>query len=160
MKKKNIPAKTLILRSKILDLNDKKKYTEEIISKNDNHKNKSKFFTQSNKQITKHRPSIDELKREIEIDSIKQTDNKKNISHKRKKTVTKKRYYNKKKKEENKENDNTGIMYMSSINAINDYEKDNTKNNLGFLNNEHYSTENMTKSINNICKSHKICKIF
>jgi hypothetical protein len=131
--------KTLILKSKILDLDLKKKLSQKSLDKhiliyNDNlndyrseekkQKRKSKFCAQSSKQNRQYLQYINELKREA--DSTTKKNSRKNLYYKKIKTEAKKIYNNirkseTEKKEKEKENN---IVLTSSANAIIDFEKE------------------------------------
>ena len=163
--------KTLIPKSKELDLNDKKRF----IKINDNvydfrnreikQKSKSRFFRHSSKQIKVYHPSLDELKKEVDLIQIKEDNNKNNIINKKfkkVKSVTKKIYYHLKKSESEKKENESNIILKSSTIINNDFEKTNNKiSNLSLLNFNHtkLSNEKSFESINNVGEANKKCII-
>ena len=161
--------KTLITKFKALDLNDKKGFIK--INDNDfrnretKQKSKSKFLIQSSKQITVHHPSIDELKKEVDLIQIKEDNNKNNINNKKYKkfkSATKKIYYHLKKSKSEKKENESNIILKNSTTINNDFEKNNNKiSNLSLLNFNHakLSNEKNFESINNVGEANKKCII-
>jgi hypothetical protein len=161
--------KTLMPKFKALDFNDKKRFIK--INDNDfrnretKQKSNLKFLIQSSKQITVHHPSINELKKEVDLIQIKEDNNKNNINNKKYKKVksaTKKIYYHLKKSESEKKENESNIILKNSTTINNDFEKNNNKiSNLSLLNFNHakLSNEKNFESINNVGEANKKCII-